>query len=1293
MANEVTFPIKLLIDGKERIVEATADVKKLAKVVEDAGTESMKLRDELLKFTQSAQVFRDVLGSLQGLTSEMREYTDAYNEQVVAETKLAVNMRNMMDATDAEVESIKALCAAQQELGVIGDEVQLAGAQELATYLQKKSSLEELIPVMNDMLAQQYGLNATQEEAATIAQMLGKVMEGQVGALSRYGYYFDEAQEQVLRFGTEEERAATLAEVVESAVGGMNAELAKTDAGQAKKTADAIGDIKEKVGEVLIPLGQLMEGLDGIAAPVSHILSLGNGIAGATTAMKNMSIWGKISSATQAVWNYQMRLGQQASIAWAFGAKVATVQALALRGAILGLMAVSGVGLAFAAVSTVMSLFGSKAKDATKDMEDAKNAQKDLAASMQEATSNAYSQAASALEVHKQKLKALIEAKQQGKDVSKDEKKAVKELNDAYGGTMGYFDSVAKWYEALIANSETYCKQMILEAKTRMLANQIAEKEMEMHDIRYDEKGNIRRYSNKRKKVKKKDSIASYHMGKIGGEEHETTEGIVGSSAVEKAQKTYNDLSNEKKALEILLEKTVKEAGALEFKVKGSTVRPDGNGGKNGDDNIKDQEKKEEEERKREEKWQKRIRDAEKARREAALKAAEEEQKLREKEIEDMHRYLEEYGSYEQKRLAITEEYEAKIRAAKNPWEAESLKAEMKEQISAAKLDEVKSEMDWEGLFNNLDRYSADFLQGIRGKLQELLRSGELDAKDSEIVAQKLEEIDKVVIEKSGSTFRWINEYLAEQKRLQEEAAQAASEADAARARKAGAMAGLDGARDKVEQLKANGVAENSLEMQTALNELARAEAEAASATAELTKAEGKQTSAEAKLNVPLKEKVAGWLQGVNENVEKYLGDVPELFEQLGWGDIANRVQSGIDGVNQAAGAAKDFAKGNYVGALSKGISAITSFAGLLGGGNHEEEYQRILSDWAAKTEANTYALQQLTAKMGDKSLTVDEAKQAKDDALAALGGVINSLRGSAHAVADDSSDGGLFGIGGYHSWYHERGDWDFSRFNSVLAAHGSSERVYDDQDVIWRLSPDAINILRSYAGDAWNDYFGYVGSKRDPQEIKRYLEQIGDLAEKDEEIMAEWYSQLTNMTFDELRDSFKSLIMDMDKEREDFLDSWNSMKFETAVDAKMRNSGFNAELEQWQKDWGEAIANGWDLSGLNAEFERLTERALEIREEAMTESGYRESSTQTGRSGGFTAMSQDQGTKLEGMFTSGLMHWASMDERMENVSEKMGKASDHLSRIEENTSRSAKTLEAIREQGEKLLRDGIRVK
>lgn len=96
------------------------------------------------------------------------------------------------------------------------------GDQELSTYLTKRETLEKLIPVMNDMIAQQYGINASQESAANIATMLGKVMDGQTGALSRYGYKFDEAQEKILKYGTEEQRCAVLTEVITSSVGRMH---------------------------------------------------------------------------------------------------------------------------------------------------------------------------------------------------------------------------------------------------------------------------------------------------------------------------------------------------------------------------------------------------------------------------------------------------------------------------------------------------------------------------------------------------------------------------------------------------------------------------------------------------------------------------------------------------------------------------------------------------------------------------------------------------------------------------------------------------------------------------------------------------------------------------------------------------------------------------------------------------------------------------------------------------------------------------------------------------------------
>lgn len=180
-----------------------------------------------------------------------RESVASYQEQSVAATKLAQVMRNTMNARKEEFDSIINLTDAQQKLGVISDEIQISGAQELGTYLTQSSTLKKLIPAMNDMVAQQYGLNASQEQAVNIASMMGKVMDGQVGALSRYGYKFSEAQEKILKSGTEAQRAAVLFDVVHSAVGNVNEALAQTPEGKLKNAANNADELKERLGKVL----------------------------------------------------------------------------------------------------------------------------------------------------------------------------------------------------------------------------------------------------------------------------------------------------------------------------------------------------------------------------------------------------------------------------------------------------------------------------------------------------------------------------------------------------------------------------------------------------------------------------------------------------------------------------------------------------------------------------------------------------------------------------------------------------------------------------------------------------------------------------------------------------------------------------------------------------------------------------------------------------------------------------------------------------------------------------------
>lgn len=195
-----------------------------------------------------SQAFQTISQNISSAISVINDLTGSYQAQIVAETQLETVMKQRMGVSAADVTAIKELCAAQQELGVIGDEVQLSGAQQMATFLNQKSSLDTLIPAMNNLIAQHDGLNATQQSATSIGNMMGKAMMGQTDVLKEVGITFTDAQAAVLKYGTEEERAAMLASVIQQNVGDMNAALAATDAGQQHKLNMTLGDIKESLG-------------------------------------------------------------------------------------------------------------------------------------------------------------------------------------------------------------------------------------------------------------------------------------------------------------------------------------------------------------------------------------------------------------------------------------------------------------------------------------------------------------------------------------------------------------------------------------------------------------------------------------------------------------------------------------------------------------------------------------------------------------------------------------------------------------------------------------------------------------------------------------------------------------------------------------------------------------------------------------------------------------------------------------------------------------------------------------
>lgn len=177
----VSFVMK---DGANGLKTLTANATDLRKVMNATTTAAEKLAKKFIDFAAFSTSLNNISGALSGLQGAMGELTAAYAVQEEAETKLMTVMRQRMGATDEEIQSIKDLASAQQEIGVIGDEVQLSGAQQIATFLKEKSSLETLMPAMNNLLAQQKGLNATTGDAVTVGNLMGKAMMGQVDASS-----------------------------------------------------------------------------------------------------------------------------------------------------------------------------------------------------------------------------------------------------------------------------------------------------------------------------------------------------------------------------------------------------------------------------------------------------------------------------------------------------------------------------------------------------------------------------------------------------------------------------------------------------------------------------------------------------------------------------------------------------------------------------------------------------------------------------------------------------------------------------------------------------------------------------------------------------------------------------------------------------------------------------------------------------------------------------------------------------------------------------------------------------
>ena len=180
-----------LVAARSEIAKASVSFEQMEENIRSANAQQENLNNSIRNgSTATSNLAQKIIGmvgayaSIHSVTGAIRDVLSAEDTQLEAETKLTTVMQQRMGATNQMVQSVKDLTAAQQGLGVVGDEVQIAGAQQMATFLNNSEALQTLIPAMNNLAVQQNGVAVSGENMKNIANMMGKARRGEVSALT-----------------------------------------------------------------------------------------------------------------------------------------------------------------------------------------------------------------------------------------------------------------------------------------------------------------------------------------------------------------------------------------------------------------------------------------------------------------------------------------------------------------------------------------------------------------------------------------------------------------------------------------------------------------------------------------------------------------------------------------------------------------------------------------------------------------------------------------------------------------------------------------------------------------------------------------------------------------------------------------------------------------------------------------------------------------------------------------------------------------------------------------------------
>lgn len=653
--------------------------------------------------------------------------------------------------------------------------------------------------------------------------------------------------------------------------------------------------------------------------------------------------------------------------------------------------------------------------------------------------------------------------------------------------------------------------------------------------------------------------------------------------------------------------------------------------------------------------------------------------------LTSMRDYLKEYGSLYQQKQAIAEEYEEKIAKAQTQGEKLSLQQQRKKDLQTIEINAIRQNIDWGSVFGDFGAMFKDQLEPTIEKLQELSKS------TTDVNEQKT--IQELISKLQGSATIWnsdifkkvsdnINSYQsamqgyidAQEREIEATKAVTKAQEDLAKAKKSGDKTSISKA--EADLSRAQGV------LATASNNVLEFGSSVQKASSDLQTSAQKAVSQFQQLENGLQGLTSGSLKGIGNSI---LG-LDKLFGGNMQKDVANTLAKGIQGLlGKDSDAAKSLTKalgdsgmageiisailgildilkdgfgtlisnlmdtvfGAVTGILDDALSGDIVMKPLKSIGNNVSHILNTLSFGGFNSlfggDGNAKKVNDTIERLTDRNTLLQQSIEDLTDAMEnSYGSKATSYYEQAYKNQQETNQNYLDIAKAQASYHGSHGSW-----NRYWGGFGSDEMDWIKKNVksdfngdLFSLSPEEMKLLRGNVA-IWehieNTGKGNYGGRL-TEKLNDYIDQAGKLDELSDKLN----ESLTQISFDSMKDSFVSDLMDMSKSAQDFADDFAEMMQKALLSYSMEDL-INGDLKKLYDDWAKAIKDNdgklteTDIEAFNKRYDDIVQEGLKRRDEWAKVTGYTgsSSSSQTATSGGWASMGQDTADELNGRFTA----------------------------------------------------------